>query len=363
MPSRRAFLAGMMASGLCPTSGWADLGAPCYLSAARNPDGQFALYGLSDGGELLFQLPLPDRGHAAAAHPFRAEAVGFARRPGRFAIVLDCRTGERLATLNAPAGRHFYGHGAFSADGKILLTTENDYEAGEGRISLWDAANGYTRLGSFPSGGVGPHDMRLMPNGETLVIANGGIETHPESGRTKLNIPVMQPNLTYLDLQGRVLEVVELDRALHKNSIRHLAVRKDGLVAFAMQWQGSLSEHPPLLGLHRRGQRPVLAQSNPDQHAQTMGYAGSVAFSEDGTRVAFTSPRGGVLHVFDADTGAFLRDHTLEDVCGLAHGPGGFSATSGTGQIVHVAKDTVRTQASWDVQWDNHLIPVQNGYV
>jgi len=189
MANRRAFLAGMVATGLAPKATWADVGKPAYLSAARRLDGEFVLCGLSDGGRITFEVSFPARGHAAAAHPIRAEAVAFARRPGTFAIVINCASGVHVAQLQAPEGRHFYGHGAFSVDGSKLFTTENDYGAGRGIVGVWDATSGYQRIGEFDSGGVGPHDIKPMPGGDLLVVANGGIETHPETGRTKLNIP------------------------------------------------------------------------------------------------------------------------------------------------------------------------------
>lgn len=357
MPSRRGFLAGLAASSLTPLRGWAAVGAPDYLAAALFPDGSYRLAGLVADGDILFSLPLPARGHAAAAHPHLAQAVAFARRPGTFAVVIDCTTGTEITRLNAPEGRHFYGHGVFSRDGTRLFTTENDYEAGEGIIGIWNTAD-YSRVSEFLSGGVGPHDMRLMPDGKTLVVANGGIETHPEMGRTKLNLPTMQPRLTYLGLDGSVQEQVELPHKLHKNSIRHLAVRPDGLVAFAMQWQGGKTQHPALLGLHTRGGPPrLLSAPDPDQ-STLQGYAGSIAFSGDGETVAITCPRGNALHRFNVADGQVTGIHTLEDVCGLGPGPQGFVFTTGTG-IVGDLTNTAQISARPDCQWDNHLIPIR----
>lgn len=278
MTTRRHFLAGLAASaGLATTGSWAAAGAPDFLSAARFPDGSYQLAGLSRDGQILFTLPLPDRGHAAAAHPHRAEAVAFARRPGDFALVIDCITGRERARLTAPAGRHFYGHGVFTRDGARLYTTENAYEAGDGVIGVWDAET-LERIGEFPSGGVGPHDMALLADEQTLVVANGGIETHPSSGRAKLNIPVMAPNLSFLGLDGTLLERIDLAPELHKNSIRHLAVGADGTVAFAMQWQGG-DEVVPLLGLHLRGKAPKLLappHGAPAPHERLRGQRGPV---------------------------------------------------------------------------------------
>ncbi len=123
MTNRRHFLAGLVATGLVPMRGWAAVGAPDFLAAALFPDDSYRLVGLAVDGDIQFSLPLPARGHAAAAHPSRAQAVAFARRPGTFAVVIDCAAGAEIARLKAPEGRHFYGHGVFSADGSQLFTT------------------------------------------------------------------------------------------------------------------------------------------------------------------------------------------------------------------------------------------------
>ena len=105
--SRRTFLrgaAGLGGATLIPTIGWAAAGAPHYLNAAGLPDGSYWLLGLTEDGAETFRLPLPDRGHAAAAHPERPEAVAFARRPGTFAVVIDCAEGREIAQLHTPRG-------------------------------------------------------------------------------------------------------------------------------------------------------------------------------------------------------------------------------------------------------------------
>ncbi|UWR03940.1 DUF1513 domain-containing protein [Ruegeria conchae] len=358
MTNRRNFLTGLAAASLTPASGWSSVGAPVYLAAGLFPDGSYRLSGLDNAGAILFSIPLPSRGHAAAAHPSKAQAVAFARRPGTFAIVIDCNSGDVIKRLTAPKGRHFYGHGTFSADGTRFFTTENKYEAAEGVIGVWDA-NSFVRLGEFASGGVGPHDIRLMPGVDMLVIANGGIETHPDTGRTKLNLPTMLPNLAYVHLSGSALAKVELTGAQHKNSIRHLAVRGDGLVGFAMQWQGNQTKHPPLLGLHKLGENPRLLSAPETQQSVLQGYAGSIAFSTNGHSVAITCPRGNALHRFDVTSGALMNAYTLEDVCGLGAGAEDLVFTTGTGAFGSLNAAHAKISSRQDCQWDNHLIPIQ----
>ncbi|MEL7027577.1 MAG: DUF1513 domain-containing protein, partial [Pseudomonadota bacterium] len=285
MANRRAFIGGLIATGLAPKPTWADAGSPAFLSAGRKADGTYVLCGLKADGRIAFELALPARGHAAAAHPTGPEAVAFARRPGTFALVLECANGRQKARLDAPRGRHFYGHGAFSGDGMLLFTTENDFESARGVVGVWDAKRGYARLGEFGSGGVGPHDIKLMPDGETLVVANGGIETHPETGRTKLNLSTMRSNLSYLTLDGAIDAQVELEATHQRNSIRHLAVAENGSVAFAMQWQGDLTDDLPLLGVHNRhDQKPTLFGDASVRGLQ--GYLGSIAVNIGTNQIA-----------------------------------------------------------------------------
>lgn len=356
MATRRGFLAGILAAGLYPVPSWADAGSPSFLSAARKPDGSYALFGLSEHGQPIFEIDLPDRGHAAAAHPEQPIAVAFARRPGTFAIVLDCKNGKEVQRFSAPKGRHFYGHGAFSADGALLFTGENDFENAEGIIGVWDVARGFTRIGEFSSGGIGPHDVQLMPDGASLVIANGGIETHPDSGRLKLNIPTMQPNLSYASLSGQILETTELPAASRLASIRHLAVRDDGLVAIGCQWQGDHSTRP-LVMTHRRG--APMAPVEQSASAQLDGYVGSIAFSKDGQDILATSPRGGIALLHRLSTNNTI-ELSLEDVCGAAPAESGLALTTGNGDFWELNDKSRSLGTNQPLAWDNHLIALKS---
>lgn len=356
---RRGFLASLMAAGASPTLGWAAVGNPAYLAAAREPDGTFSPCGLDNEGAATFSVPLPARGHAGAGHPTRAEAVAFGRRPGSFALVLDCARGEVLHRLTPPEGGQFNGHGAYSADGRLLFTSEQRQDNSVGVIGVWDVGRGYRRRAAFPSNGIGPHDLRLMPDGDTLVVANGGIATDPQD-RRKLNVETMRPNLSYLTLSGNLREEVTLPADLRQSSIRHLAVRRDGLVGFAMQWEGAPGAATPLLGLHSAGNDPMLAQAPLAETVAMQGYAGSIAFSGEGREIAITSPRGGRLQRF-SDSGAFLRSHAREDVCGLAPRSGGYLASDGLGGLIGVEAAEAHVLARMKRAWDNHIVALQNG--
>ncbi|GGL51607.1 DUF1513 domain-containing protein [Wenxinia marina] len=357
MTTRRGFLVSLFAAGAgaaAPSLGWAAAGSPAYLAAAKEPDGGFALFGLSADGAETLRVPLPARGHAGAGHPSRPEAVAFARRPGAFALVLDCAAGAVMHRLTPPGGRQFNGHGVYDPTGELLFTSEQVADGSAGRIGVWDVADGYVRLDEFATGGIGPHDLRLMPEGATLVVANGGIETDP-TDRTKLNVESMTPSLAYLSLDGALQERVDLGPDLAQSSIRHLALRDDGLVAFAMQWEGPTGAAVPLLGLHRRGAAPVLASAPLADELAMQGYAGSVAWAGDGTEVAISSPKGGRLHRFGPD-GVFLGAVSRADVCGLAPRGTGLLASDGLGGLIAVEAGAPAALGRMDRAWDNHIV-------
>jgi len=355
MPNRRGFLRGLLATGLAPSATWADAGAPKLLSAARLPNGDFVLCGISESLDIVFQIPLPARGHAAAAYPSKPHAIAFARRPGAFAVVVDCLSGEILQTVNSPPGRHFYGHGVFSQDGRWLYTTENDFEFARGIVGVWDASKNYERIAEFDSGGVGPHDISRLQDSETLVVANGGIETHPDAGRSKLNLPTMASNLSYIE-NGSVVETVALGPEHQRNSIRHLSVAEDGLVAFGMQWEGQ--GHPrSLLGSHRRGSEPSLLDQNPTNVRRLEGYVGSVAVN--GSAIMATYPRGGIAQLHVPSTANAFRTIELEDVGGVARYGENFFVTTGKGNIAVLdASGDLERAKQYSLAFDNHLVAI-----
>lgn len=355
MATRRNFLGTLVAAAAVPRLSWADAGNPAFVAAAKDPDGSYALYGLSDSGEDRFRVPLPARGHAAAAHPDRPEAVAFARRPGTYALVLDCTNGSVISRLTAPDGHTFNGHGAFSLGGDRLYTSEVVASTGEGRIGVWSGSKGYKRTGDFPSHGIGPHEIRRLPASETLVVANGGIRTEA-GGREKLNLDTMAPNLAYLDPDGGVLDLIELPKDQRLASIRHLSVDAGGLVAFAMQWQGEVAQAPALLGLHRKGQGgPLLGRAPDGVHQAMKGYAGSVTFFEQGSRIAISSPKGGRVQVFRKD-GSFAYEVARPDVCGLAATQDALVLMDGLGVFAVVRQGRIRSHRRARRAWDNHLV-------
>ncbi|MFP7674908.1 DUF1513 domain-containing protein [Marivita sp. S0852] len=354
MATRRKFLAGVGALATVPSISWSAVGHPVAVSGARLPDGTDALVGIDAHGSLTFQLPLTARAHAGAAHPTKAEAVVIARRPGTFAKVLDCGTGQILHSLTAPKDRHFYGHAAFSSDGTLLFTTENEMATGAGRIGVWDRSSGYLRIDEIASGGIGPHEILRLPSGD-LAVANGGIRTHPDSGREKLNLDTMRPNLTILSPSGTIADQAEPPTDQHQNSLRHIAAAPDGTVICGFQWQGDPFDAPPLISLWRAGQGLVAASITPETNRMLKGYIGSVS-ALGATGFAASAPRGARVITFDTEGLETNRD-CAEDVCGLAMGAIPI-VSDGMGRIHTLRNARLHTLATHQLAFDNHLVPI-----
>ena len=145
--------AGMAAFCTLPrdvTEAAAKAAEPGLFAAARRDDrGTFsaALFSL-DGGDVR-AVELPERGHDIALRPGTTEWVAFARRPGRFGVAVPA--GNRPPIwFQAKPDRHLFGHGVFSADGRLLYTTENDYANAQGMIGVRDATGGYQRIVESP---------------------------------------------------------------------------------------------------------------------------------------------------------------------------------------------------------------------
>lgn len=328
-----------------------------FATAFQQRSGGYGVAVLSETREIIFSAPLPDRGHDVTFDPVSGRSVVFARQPGTFMVVFDHEGRQEPQTIASIEGRHFFGHGVFSPDGALLYATENDFDNAAGMVGIYDARDGFRRLGEFPTYGVGPHELLLLPDGKTLAIANGGIETHPDFGRAKLNLSTMKPSFTFVDREtGALLERHVLPQALHRLSIRHIAIDQRGAVWFGCQHEGPAGERPPIVGTARPGEELALIEMPGDVLAGFRNYIGSVAANPAAGTVAVSSPQGNCYAVIEATSGKVLVTKPLVEVCGLAPDHAGFRATTGTGDIL--AADGSEAMID-DYAWDNHLLRIE----
>jgi hypothetical protein len=331
------------------------------FAAARKDDrGNFSAALFSLNGDVK-SVVLPGRGHDIALRPTTGEWVAFARHPGKFGVAVPLDNREPIWFQSRP-NRHFSGHGVFSADGKILYATEYDYDNAHGVIGVRDATGGYAQIGEFDAHGMEPHDIALLSDGRTMVIANGGIRTHPDSGSKELNIPDMKPSLVYIDVtNGDLIEEHHLAPELHQLSIRHLAIAAGDVVVFGCQYRGPEVGEPALLGFHRLGENPVIVPAPGPTQSALKNYVGSVATDSNGTIVAASAPKGNLITYWDVSARNYLGSCSLNDSCGLAptHRQASFLLTSGEGWLATGDAYGDLERESTTYQWDNHAILIR----
>ena len=329
------------------------------LSCRSDRAGRHFFTAIDIVGKIHFDIPLPARGHDAVIKPGGMQSVVFARRPGEFMFVIDLDSGQVIQKVSSSNDRHYYGHGDFDANG-LLYVSENDYEAGRGVIGVYDSNDGYRRVGEFASHGVGPHELKFLADKRTVVIANGGIKTHPDYGRTKLNLKKMQPNLAYVDASsGQLLDAYQPPRQWHQLSIRHLDIIDDTVCA-VMQYQGPVNQRPPLIALHS-GEDHLRLLAAPDSvQKQMRNYCGSVCGGSSGKTFAVSSPRGNITTFWSKQSGDYLGSVEVTDGCGLAPGDvsGEFIISNGNGALYRCRNNKLEASpilSDGDIRWDNHL--------
>jgi hypothetical protein len=366
--SRRSALGLLGAGLLLPWSVRARASSKLYLNAYGDPAG-YGIAAFDAAGDIRYRLPLKRRGHSFTYKADGTAAVAFTRRPGDQALVFDPRSGELKHRIPAAEDRSFCGHGAYSADGRLLFATEAIGSTGDGVLGVYAVEDGYRRVAEWPTHGLDPHEVKLMPDGRHLVVANGGILILADMPRLKLNIPDMDPSLVYLDSRdGRVVTEIRPPQELRQLSIRHLAIDRRGRVAVAMQYEGPETDPVPLVALHDGPEArtaPLRFLELPETaRAGLRQYCGSAAMDRTGQRLAVTSPRGNLALVWDMDSETLIAQSQIEDVCGVAPGEAGFLLSNGRGRIYRwdqpgAGARTVEAMAGGQVQWDNHMVFLQ----
>ncbi|WP_201586506.1 DUF1513 domain-containing protein [Psychrobacter jeotgali] len=371
-------------------SGVASMPQPSLLnSQSAGDENGFGVVGIDAHRQLVWQTTMPERVHDIVVQPMvnnkdniddkmpNRHVVVMGRRPSERFWVLDTASGQVQFAIQAADNRHFYGHACYSLDGSKLYVTENDTVTLAGKIGIYDAHNHYKKVAEFDSHGIGPHELIMHPDGETLVIANGGIKTE-QASREELNLDSMRPSLVYLNRHdGALLEQVTPEH--NQMSVRHLAINDNGMVMIGIQFQGERHINVPLVLTHQRGDAEFTELKMPNNQWQRFHqYIASVAVDSGQNLLCVTTPIGGCAAIYDLDTYELIDDVRLPDCAGaavLTNNPKyddvskntyqqsvGFIVSDGQGQLttLKVTGDRQNKRISKDSQshkmsFDNHL--------
>ena len=323
----------MLARPVCWVSGVAAM--PKNISLINddsNDKNDFGVVGIDADREIVWQTTMPERVHDIVVQPIlndqdnslnsrqscqNRDVVVMGRRPSEKFWVLDTATGQVKFAIKASDQRHFYGHACYSLDGSTLYVTENDTQSLDGKIGVYNAHGDYQKVAEFDSHGIGPHELIMHPDDETLVIANGGIKTE-QASREELNLDIMLPSLVYLNRHdGKLLEQITPEH--NQMSVRHLAMHNDGTVMIGIQFQGEKHINVPLVLTHKRGDTNFKSLTMPDNQWQRFHqYIASVAVDSERNLLCVTTPIGGCAAIFDLNSCMLINDVSLPDCAGAS---------------------------------------------
>jgi len=141
---------------------------------ANIPKGPSTVFTDLQTGKTRF-LPGVDNGHSVLAIKSKSRGLQLAIIPkhAKQALIVDPADGRILATFTSTADRDFFGHGIASRDGRYIFCSESSKDKLEGLISVRDGETGKL-VDQFPSFGQNPHEMAMMQDQKTLLVANAG---------------------------------------------------------------------------------------------------------------------------------------------------------------------------------------------
>jgi hypothetical protein len=300
------------------------------LAAAWEHQGSFhiGLLSATEGAGQALQvhdaLEVPTRAHGLCVLPGGA-VVAAARRPGDWLLRWQPGQGTEPRWLWLDGARSFNGHVLASSDGRQIYTTETDAETGASWVAVRDAHT-LEKAAEWPTHGIDAHelvwDLRHSASGApTLLVANGGVPTTPETGRAKRALHTMDSSLVRLDARtGRQLGQWRLE-ADPRLSLRHLAWSPDGhTLGIALQAEHddpALKNIAPVLALFDGSTLHTVAAPTPIA-PRLQGYGGSMAATPTGWAVS--CPRAHGIALFSLQ-GTWQGLVPLPEACPLAvHG-------------------------------------------
>lgn len=253
----------------------------------------------ADGRPVRYQSDIKFLGHGFAPNPARPHLAVISEKHGRGCVEWDMKQRKVTRNLSTVDDREFYGHGAFTPDGKTLFLAESvvrDHSY-KGVITVRDG-DSYEIRGEFPSHGTAPHDTILVDGGRTLVITNGGGPLDTDD----------LPCVTYVDVKSREL-LRKLPLKTPRLNAGHIAIAskgelvlvsapREGMDKSAPDFCGGISFYSPG-GQLRTAEDPIGKRMK----SETL----SVAIHEPTMIVGATNPAGDLVTFWDFKTGKLVK--------------------------------------------------------
>jgi hypothetical protein len=267
--------------------------------------------------EMAVALDVPTRAHGLLLEP-GGTLLAVARRPGDWLLRWN-RDGAAIAWHWIEPRRAFSGHVLAGMDGRRLYTTEIELDTGAGFVGVRDAVS-LKKLDEWPTHGIDPHQLVWDATcTSSLIVANGGVPTQPETGRVKRDMDRMDSSLVRLDAEtGKLLGQWRL--ADNRLSLRHLAwntaMENRPVLGIALQAEHDTAEekmNASVLGLFDG--RALHAVQTP---RPLSGYGGDITAM--GSHFAVSCPRAHGIALFGVNAG-WHGMAPLNEACALASTP------------------------------------------
>ena len=260
-------------------------------------------------------------GHSVVAKPGEpGRVVMFAQRPGTRCAEVDIVRGELVRVFDSQPGRHFYGHGMYTADAAHLFTTENSYEDGRGIVTI-RSDDDLEVIEEFDTHGLDPHELYFIESGRVAVVANGGLKTSPKhrDGYRDYDRENMRSSLVLIEAaNGKLIDRFELENRWL--SIRHLSISPNQTIAMAIQdkEKGSDFSGGPLICVRFPDGRVVEMKDGDGLYRRMNYHTLSISLFEERSVLGVTSPTGNRVTFWNSATGELLREAEIENPSGIA---------------------------------------------
>jgi uncharacterized protein len=251
-------------------------------------------------------VPLDFLAHGVIVDPNNHFRLVLFEKIGPGACEVDLGSMKMVNKITTSRDKYFYGHGAFTIDGKNLYCTETYLDNKKGIIAMRDAKT-LQFLGEFPTYGDNPHECQLIDNGSVMVVTNAGSTI---GGNTA-------PSVTYIDMANQQL----IERVLLTNdrlNTGHMGIAKDGSLVVASAPREGLDK-TDLGGVSIRPEgKHIETISSPNEVVKSMaGEALSVIIQNLKNIAAVTHPDGNMVTFWSVADRKLLNSIRLDKPRGV----------------------------------------------
>lgn len=263
------------------------------------------------------EIPTAFYPHGIHFHPQQPQRLALFEKKGPGACELDLHQRQPVRTIDPRPGRHFYGHGCYSADNRYLFSTETRLEDGRGFIGMRDA-DSLEYLGDFPSFGREPHECKLIDQGKVMVITNAGGPAGQES-----------PCVSWVETHsGQLLHQTFLTNP--DLNTGHLAIAADGaLVVASAPRSGLAAGAPGGVSIQPRGGDMISMAAPAAVVAAMTGEALSIAIENASGLALVTHPDADMVTLWSIQDQQFVARIAMDKPRGVCISDGHFLVCGG----------------------------------